>query len=297
MSVRTPMQVVAGSLGSGKTTLLRHLLRQELGRVALIVNEFGELGIDGQVLAGEHFRLIELPGGCVCCSLAGEFAQAVEELIDTVGPETILVETTGVAEADALVIDIEERLPRVRLEAVVVVVDADACCRFPQLGYAERAQIEVADLLLINKTDLVDAAQRAQVKERLRQVNPHAALVETCFGQMDPRLLGAPRPARLPGAAGDHGHVREFESFSWTAGRELRRERFAEAVESWPPQVYRAKGFVRLDGELWLFNYVAGRWQLEPAPQGRPGLVWIGPGVEEHAPAIICRLEDCGREF
>jgi G3E family GTPase len=291
--MKTPMAVVAGSLGSGKTTLLRHLLGQDLGRVALIVNEFGELGIDGQVLEGEHLRLIELPGGCVCCSLAGEFAQAVEELIAGADPELILVETTGVAEADALVLDIEENLPQVRLEAVVVVVDADACCRFPELGYAERSQIGVADLLLLNKADLVTPEQRAQVAARLRQVNPRAALVETCFGVLDFRLLAGPRPARpAPPAPGAH-HAPPVESFAWEAPPDLSRRRFAAAVGAWPAQVYRAKGFVRLDGELCLFNYVAGRWQAEPAGQGRLGLVFIGPGVAGRREELIAGLEGC----
>lgn len=293
MSDRTPMVVVAGSLGSGKTTLLRQLLAQDLGRVALIVNEFGELGIDGQVLEGKYLRLIELPGGCVCCSLAGEFALAVEELLAGVGPELILVETTGVAEADALVLDIEENLPQVRLEAVVVVVDADACCRFPQLGYAERTQIGVADLLLLNKTDLVDPEQLAKVRERLLQVNAQAALVETSFGVLDPRLLAGPHLARPTMPATTPGHTSGIESFSWGAESELNRDRFGAAVSGWPAQVYRAKGFVRLEGELWLFNYVAGRWQLELVGQGRPGLVCIGPGINALRQELIASLEAC----
>ena len=293
MMTRTPMVVVAGSLGSGKTTLLRQLLAQDLGRVALIVNEFGELGIDGQILEGQHLRLIELPGGCVCCSLAGEFAQAVEELVAGVNPELILVETTGVAEADALVLDIEENLAEVRLEAVVVVVDADACCRFPQLGYAERTQIGVADLLLLNKTDLVDPEQRAQVRHRLRQVNTRAALVETSFGAMDPRLLAGPRSPRPAPPVPEHGHPSPIESFSWDALPDLCRGRFEAVVSAWPEQVYRAKGFVRLGGELWLFNYVAGRWQLDPAERGRPGLVCIGPGLQALRADLTARLEGC----
>lgn len=293
MSERVPMVVVAGSLGSGKTTLLRRLLAAELGRVALIVNEFGELGIDGQILEGRHLRLIELPGGCVCCSLAGEFAQAVEELLAGVGPELILVETTGVAEADALILDIEENLPQVRLEAVVVVVDADACIRFPQLGYAERSQIGVADILLLNKIDLVGPEQLAQVRERLRQVNAQAVLVETSFGALDPRLLGAPRPARPVLETPGHSHSPDLESFSWDARPEMNRARFESMVGNWPEQVYRAKGFVRFDGELWLFNYVAGRWQLEPAGRGRPGLVCIGPGMAALRQDLITRLEEC----
>lgn len=295
MNERTPMVVVAGSLGSGKTTLLRRLLAADLGRVALIVNEFGELGIDGQVLEGAHFRLIELPGGCVCCSLAGEFAAAVAELVAGIAPELLLVETTGVAEADALVLDIEQNLPQVRLEVAVVLVDADTCCRFPELGYAERSQIGVADLLLLNKIDLVTPAQRAAVRARLRQVNEAAALVETSFGDLDPSLLSGPRREgnRFRPLAGGRGTP--MQSFTWEEGADLDGGRFAAAVAGWPAQVYRAKGFVRIDGELCLFNYVAGRWQLEPAAAGRSGLVFIGPGLAPIQERLNAGLQACRR--
>jgi G3E family GTPase len=293
MEKRTPMHLVAGTLGSGKTTLLRHLLAQDLGRAALIVNEFGELGIDGQVLEGRSLRLIELPGGCVCCSLAGEFAAAVEELCQTVGPELILVETTGVAEADALVLDVEEQLPGVRLETVIVLVDADVCLRFPRWGYTERTQIEVADILVVNKIDLVERSDLDEIRGRVRACNGRAALVETCQGRLDPGLIRGeygPRP-RVESQAREHA----FSSFSWTGAGELDRARFAEAVHGWPAAVYRAKGYVRLEGGLWLFNYVAGRWQLEEAAGGRPGLVWIGPALEGHQQAILAGMEQCGR--
>lgn len=294
MNERTPMVVVAGSLGSGKTTLLRRLLAADLGRVALIVNEFGELGIDGQILEGENLRMIELPGGCVCCSLAGEFAAAVAELVAGVAPELILVETTGVAEADALVLDIEENLPQVRLDAAVVVVDADACCRFPELGYAERSQIGVADLLLLNKIDLVTAAQRDEVAARLRQANGHAALVDTRFADLDPALVVGCRSAGVGHRPPAPTHGTTMESFVWPAGGSFDGERFARTVAGWPAQVYRAKGFVRVQGRLCLFNYVAGRWQLEPAERGREGLVLIGPGLQALRPGLIAGLEACG---
>lgn len=292
---RTPMQLVAGSLGGGKTTLLRRLLQQDMGRVAVLLNEFGELGIDGQVLEGENIRLVELPGGCVCCSLAGEFEAAVEEVITRTAPECILVETTGVAEADALVLDIEEQLPQVRLEAVIVMVDADVCARFPALGYTERAQIETADLLILNKADLVEPGQLEAISERLRHDNGQAALMTASYADVDPRLVLPERPAvrRAEGAVGHPDHRHTFATFTWNRDRELERSCFEKAIEAWPESVYRAKGFVRIEGRLWLFNYVAGRWQLDPVAEGDPTLVWIGPQVDRFADQILTRLEAC----
>ena len=95
MSPRTPITLVTGPLGSGKTTLLRHILATRPARIAIVMNEFGEIAIDTKVIQGKNVRIAELGGGCVCCSLLGEFEAAVNEIITRVAPEIIVVETTG----------------------------------------------------------------------------------------------------------------------------------------------------------------------------------------------------------
>lgn len=300
---RTPMTLVAGGLGSGKTTLLRRLLSGEHGRIAVLVNEFGELGIDGTLLRGDNVEMMELTGGCVCCSLAGEFEAAVREIAERVQPEAILVESTGVAEADALVDDVEESLPEVRLDAVIVLVDADVAQRFPELGYAERSQLETADIILLNKIDLVDETAVEEIRRRLHQLNPAARILDTVHAAVDPRIIlpdTHPSPRHhAPVARGDRGlHDHEpghgMESFLWRPGDGLRRDCFEAAVETWPKAVFRAKGRVVLDGEMLLFNYVAGRWTLEPtAGEGEPAVVWIGPEVTRYRASILRALEHC----
>jgi G3E family GTPase len=115
MPERTPITVITGPLGSGKTTLLRHMVATVPLRLAIVMNEFGEIAIDSKIIGGKNVQMAELGGGCVCCSLLGEFDAAVHEIIATVAPEWIVVETTGVAEPDAIVLDIEDNLPSVRL--------------------------------------------------------------------------------------------------------------------------------------------------------------------------------------
>ena len=143
MPNRTPLTLITGSLGSGKTTLLQRIIAAaDTTRLAVLINEFGEIGIDGRVIKGEHLRLIELAGGCVCCVLAGEFVAAVNELLDQYRPDMIVLEATGVAEADALVYEVEDDLPRVRLDCVICIVDGWADVRYPRIGYVSRLQLQ-----------------------------------------------------------------------------------------------------------------------------------------------------------
>jgi G3E family GTPase len=103
------MALITGSLGSGKTTLLQTILEKTDQRLAILMNEFGKIAIDSEVLQGENVQMVELPGACVCCELKGEFEAAVTEIIEKLGPEFIVVEAMGVAEADALVYEVEDK--------------------------------------------------------------------------------------------------------------------------------------------------------------------------------------------
>src|SRR4030095_7081918 len=164
MTPRTPITLITGPLGSGKTTLLRHILATHPAKIAIVMNEFGEIAIDTRVIEGKNVRIAELVGGCVCCSLIGEFESAVNEIIEKIKPERIVVETTGLAEPEALVFNIQEALPQCRLDGVVSIVDADMLVRFPEIGHTTRLQIEGADILLLNKVDLVEPAQIERVQ-------------------------------------------------------------------------------------------------------------------------------------
>ena len=177
---RTPITLITGPLGSGKTTLLRHILDTGPAKIAIVMNEFGEIAIDTKVVEGRNVRIAELGGGCVCCSLLGEFEAAVKEIIEKIAPERIIVETTGLAEPEALVFDIQDALPQCRLDGVVSVMDADMFVRFPELGHTTRLQIEGADILLLNKIDLVKPAQIGTLEAKLGEINSDAAIVRHC---------------------------------------------------------------------------------------------------------------------
>ena len=292
MNPRTPLTLITGPLGSGKTTLLRHILDKSQKRIAILMNEFGEIAIDSKIIEGKNIRMAELGGGCVCCSLLGEFEAAVEEIIDTAHPEIIVVETTGVAEPDALVFDVQENLPRVRLDGVVTVADADALVRYPQLGHTTRMQIGEADLILLNKIDLVSREELAQAKEKLSQINGVAPIISTRACLVDPDLLfgiGRERELKPP----EHIHQPEFESFSHVTDATFTRSCFEQFANHLSDSAYRAKGFIRFSDGTHLFNFVSGRWELEPFPQAKTALVFIGERGKLPKRKILEELKKC----
>jgi G3E family GTPase len=291
MPIRTPLTVITGALGSGKTTLLRHILNTVNKKIAILMNEFGEISIDAKIIQGKNVEMADLGGGCVCCSLLGEFEAAVDEIIDTVDPDYIIVETTGVAEPDALVFDIQESLTQVRLDGVVTVVDADAMVRYPQVGHTTRMQIESVDTILLNKVDLVSESELTAIEEKLHRFNEVASIIHTKRCEIDPDLLfgiGRERVQPQP----HHVHQPEFESFVYTTSAMCDRTLFENFADSLTADVYRAKGFIKFRDGNYLFNYVAGRWDLELFEQEGTELVFIGKQIKTQQEEIISRFQE-----
>jgi len=292
MEQRTPLTVITGPLGSGKTTLLRHILGTVSRRIAILMNEFGEIAIDTQVLQGKNVQMADLGGGCVCCSLLGEFEAAVEEIINTVQPEQIVVETTGLAEPDSLVFNVQESLPQVRLDGVIAIMDADALLQFPHVGHTTRLQIESADLLLLNKADLVTESDLADIRIKLTRFNDLAPIISTQQCKLNPELLfGLGHQVSQPPS--DHVHETEFDAFSHTSEAIYDPSCFEEFVENLSSDVYRGKGFIQFPEGGRLFNFVAGRWDLEPFAVASTELVFIGNNLASQKSAILDRLKSC----
>ncbi len=257
------------------------------------MNEFGEVAIDSRVIAGKAVRIVELAGGCVCCSLTGELEAAVEEILDTVKPDRIVVEATGVAETDALVYEVQDNIPRVRLDSVITIVDAHASITYPRMGYTERTQLEVADLVLINKTDLVTPDELDQVRAQVRRTNTEAAQITTALCAVD--LADLFGPSLSAGRKPTHAESRQatWQSFVFATDAPVDEKCLREVVASLPTPVFRAKGFVRLADGSRLFNYVAGRTDWENFPADRTELVFIGQDLDAVRDGILAQLSDC----
>jgi G3E family GTPase len=287
-----PVTIITGYLGAGKTTLLRRIVAEsgESGmRIAIVMNEFGDIAIDSRVVKGKNITMAELAGGCVCCSLSGEFGLAVSELLETVKPEWIVVETTGAAEPAALAYDIKENIPDIMLDSVVTVVDADAMVRFPSLGHTGREQIELADIIIINKADLVPGEALGQVRQAVRKLNGRASVLEAerCGVDTD-ALFGIARDKPAPA---HKTHKVAFSYFDFVSDKGLDHASLIRILETLPAGIYRAKGFARTNQGGFLVNYVAGRLGLEEHPCEKTELVFIGERAGENKESIIRLLE------
>ncbi len=294
--MKTPMILIAGPLGSGKTTLLRRLIDSTDLKTAVLMNEFGEIAVDSRVIKGKHIEVVELLGGCVCCSLIGAFEAAVEEIMSTHNPDLLIAETSGVAEPDSVVFGVEEGLPDVRLDSVVAVADVDGMVRFPDLGFATRLQFETADLILVNKIDLATDADTTQVESRLDEINSIAQKFRTVRCEIDPRLLLGTEEghrSRTRKVVKAHDRVSEVQSFSYTSAGRVDLEKFEAVVDGLLPDIYRAKGFLRCQNRGLMFNFVAGRWELEPFPAERTELVFIGRNADQVQASVQREIRAC----
>src|SRR6187397_521280 len=186
---KTPVTVLTGYLGAGKTTLLNRILTEAHGkRYAVIVNEFGEIGIDNDLIVNADEEVFEMNNGCVCCTVRGDLIRIIEGLMRRKGKfDAIIVETTGLADpapvAQTFFVD-EEVGKKTRLDAVVTVADAKWLKDRLKDAPEAKNQIAFADVILINKTDLVTDAELRETEARIRGINPYARLHRTQRAQI-----------------------------------------------------------------------------------------------------------------
>ncbi|MFH1785878.1 MAG: CobW family GTP-binding protein [Candidatus Micrarchaeota archaeon] len=289
--MKTPVTIVTGYLGSGKTTLLRKIIGETKKKIAILMNEFGNIAIDGKIIEGKNIKITELAGGCVCCSLAGELEEAMKEIIKTVNPDWMIVETTGVAEPSALAYDVMKNIEGVRLDAIVTVVDADALVKFTNLGHTGTEQIELADVLIVNKSDLVTREQLVGIKQKLTTMNYRAIQVETRYCQVDLDFIFGVEREEIPTYT--HGHRPEFQYFDFVSDKTFNYEKLEKFFEELPKEIYRSKGFLLTDKGTFLVNHVAGRVVFDSFKTEKNELVFIGNNIKQHEKAVKQKLEQC----
>jgi G3E family GTPase len=210
----TPVTILTGFLGAGKTTLLNHILSNQDGlKTAVLVNEFGEIGIDNDLVVSTSADMVELSNGCICCTINGELLEAVERILKRPEPlDYLVVETTGLADPLPVAMTFlgSELRDQTRLDSIITLIDAENCNARVFESEVGRSQIIYGDILLLNKTDLVSEDRVKELEESLRSIKKDARILHSVKGDVPLPLLmsvGLFESDRVATEAGhDHAH-------------------------------------------------------------------------------------------
>jgi G3E family GTPase len=260
-----PVTIIAGFLGSGKTTLLNHILSENHGvRAAVLVNDFGAINIDAKMIVGVEGDTITLENGCICCNVRDDLFSACLSLLRRPDPpERLIIETSGVSDPARVAETFfrPEIYRYLTMDNVLSVVDAE---QFPALLDGEmaelaRVQIHVADIVVLNKVDLVEPDGLDAVKNLVREITPGSRMLEVTFGRIPLELAldtsdwgpGArPLETRRESAhegANHEDHGEQFSRWHWTCDQPLSLPKLRAVLDSLPNTVFRAKGIVYLE--------------------------------------------------
>lgn len=268
MSEKIPVTVLTGYLGAGKTTLLNRILTEDHGKkFAVIVNEFGEAGIDGDLVVGADEEVFEMNNGCICCTVRGDLIRILDGLMKRKGKfDAIIVETTGLADpapvAQTFFVD-QDVGDATKLDAVITVTDAKWLKERLKDAPEAKNQIAFADVIVLNKTDLVTPEELASVEAAIRAINPYAKLhkTERCALPIDQlldrnafdldRILDI-EPDFLE-SGHHHHHSNEVRSMSFTIPGDVDPEKFMpwinDVSQAQGPNILRSKGILAFKGE------------------------------------------------
>jgi G3E family GTPase len=309
-----PVSVLTGFLGAGKTTLVNHILRdQSEYKFGLIINEIGEIGIDGQLVQAETEDVVEMSNGCICCTIRKDLVKGIQKLLKKENLDYILIETTGIADPGPVAqtfLNVPQLQQYARLDSIITLVDAENIRHQLKEANVAREQIALADFILLNKTDLVSQDQLKEVQESLGAINPFARVFRTEHSKVNLKELLDVDVFNL-----DHklsvdpeflnelknGEHSDINSFSFKFDHPFEIEEFDAQLQSIceGSTVYRAKGIIWISGNprRAVFHGVNNRftiywdrlWEKEETRFSQ--MVFIGRDLQEET--FARKLEDC----
>jgi G3E family GTPase len=324
---KIPVTVVTGYLGAGKTTLLNRILSEPHGkRYAVIVNEFGEIGIDNELVVGADEEVFEMNNGCICCTVRGDLIRIIEGLMKRKGRfDAIILETTGLADpapvAQTFFVD-EDVQKAARLDAVITVADAKWLSARLRDAPEAKNQIAFADVIVINKIDLVSSGELREVEARIRAINPYARLYRAnkCNVELDAvlerrafdldRILDI-EPQFLTVDDDDHDHEHDDHEHHHDHGLKHYHDELMQSIamrhvgdldpnkfmpwinqltQTLGPSILRCKGIVALKGDPKRFVFQGVHMMLDGEPQRdwkadekrESKVVFIGRNLDEN---------------
>ncbi len=295
---KTKVFIVTGFLGAGKTTLVKRILRAtpDLSKTALLVNEFGKVGVDGSLIRQTAAAdIVELSSGCICCSLKTDMIQVLQKIKYEYSPEQILIEATGVADPVSVVEVLREQplVAEFLLEKTITVLDSDLWEARESFGTVFRNQITRADLILLNKVDLLDPDAIPVILKEIKVVSPKALAIPSLHCNIDPDLFWAVsdlkdkdvqnRAARTGSIFESYDPVKDeyadpdldrtdisqpdkagFQTFSFKSQAPMDKAGFDDFLASVPLHLFRIKGPVKFENQTRMLNFVGGRIGWEP---------------------------------
>jgi len=292
------LTIIGGYLGAGKTTLVNHMLRHANGlRLAVLVNEFGQLPIDEDLIEAQDDTLISIAGGCVCCSYGNDLTLALMDMaaMDP-PPDHVVLEASGVAMPGAIAAAVS-LLQAYALDGIITLCNAETVMEQATDTYIAdtiQRQIADADLLILNKSDLVTPERLAQVEAYLRDLGGGAEVVVAQHGALPPAILLRSFEARdtdvpTPQPAHNHG----FRTLSFGMDTPVDAQSLARALAAPDLALIRAKGFVMdISGQRQTVQVVGRRWEISPAPDNAtPAIVVIGRAQDIDETAIRALIE------
>ena len=276
---KIPVTIVTGALGAGKTTFVNHVLTSEHGlKIGVIVNEYGEVGIDGDLILASKDKLIELPNGCICCTVRGDLIEASLNLLNTKKIDYLMIETSGLAEVvpAAMTFNAPELVEKAELDSIICVLDAENYADNMIRNKTALEQLENADIVLLNKVDLVEKKKVEEIKKDIKKIIPQAQIIDTFKGQAPLKLLlgvskfDPDKHEIWKRSEHEHAHDTGVESYSAKTGP-IDSDKFEEFWQNLPESIFRAKGIVCIkesapgagDELRVAFHKVGKRWDME----------------------------------
>ena len=310
--IPVPFTVIGGFLGAGKTTLLNHILKQSTEiRCAVLVNDFGDLNIDKSLVSSHDGQTISLTNGCICCSISNDFNQTLISLLKRIEEfDQVVVEASGVSEPDRIM-DIARLDPELSPNGVVVLVDAaavkkNAADRY--IGNIVVKQLQTAELLIVNKTDLVNNEKLAALQAWLENLSPNAARVNTSEGVIPLQMIfGDKLQSKVFHKKSDSEknvteetistyHNHQFKSLVINSSKKLDRKTFEVWCETLPSSVIRGKGILYFEEEpnkLWVWQKVGVNFSIKKFLGANSNSKLVLIGTPEMPSALELEFPSC----
>jgi G3E family GTPase len=300
----TQLILISGFLGAGKTTLLRNILESETkrGEIVVIVNEFGEIGIDGSLITGKDMEVIELTSGCICCTMQSDLLATLPRLKKTYNPEKIIIEASGVADPVSILplLQDEKLLKWLKTNAIITVLDGSIWQSREVFGELLFNQLKVAGIILLNKIDTVSREEKSEILLQLGTEYPDAVIIPTTHCEMDLSLLWDGSVHNLASSCFEPSKLQqglfritpEFSSYVYTGSEKLDPECLARCIRELPETIVRVKGPFQSDGGMFFVNYAGGAVEFSPwSGSTATTLVLIGWG--EALDGLAEQLDKC----